>query len=108
MDADNKDDYLIKILELRTLLNEIDDTLINLLISRFAITDEIGKLKKANNQPIFDPQREASIILGLKDIILKNSNKVAKTHNESHLLESCIASIYSEIMKQSKLSQKNG
>ncbi len=102
MDEKETDDYQRKLLELRMLLNAVDKNLINLLISRFSITDEIGRLKQVSNKPIYDSKRESSVIHDLTELIRENRDNV-----ESDLLVPCIIEIYLEIMKQSKLSQSN-
>ena len=43
---------------LRDEIDHLDKSLIHTLAMRFEITNEIGKLKKAENLPPADPQRE--------------------------------------------------
>ena len=93
--------YQSKLSELRIQLNTIDDDLINLLISRFSLTNEIGRLKQVSNQQIYDPDREASII----DSISKTIQKNHVSNADLERLTSCIIEIYREIMNQSKISQ---
>ena len=95
--------YQTKLSELRIQLNLIDEDLVKLLISRFSLTNEIGKLKQNNNQPIYDPDREASIIQSLSGTLQKS--RLSCT--ELEILTTCILEIYREIMKQSKISQSN-
>ncbi len=93
--------YQAKLSELRIQLNTIDDDLIKLLISRFSLTDEIGRLKQNCNQQIYDPNREAIIIDSISETIQKNQF----SSTDVDLLTSCIIEIYREIMNQSKISQ---
>ena len=95
--------YQSKLSELRIQLNTIDEDLIKLLISRFSLTDEIGRLKQNSNQQIYDPDREASIIDNISKTI--EQNNLSRTNLVS--LKSCIIEIYREIMNQSKISQSN-
>lgn len=95
--------YQLKLSDLRTQLNTIDDDLVKLLISRFYLTDEIGRLKQNSNQQIYDPDREASII----DNISETVQKYQLSSMDSDSLTSCIIGIYREIMNQSKISQSN-
>lgn len=95
--------YQAKLSELRIQLNTIDDDLIKLLISRFSLTDEIGRLKQNCNQQIYDPNREAIIIDSISETIQKNHLSSKNLVN----LTSCIIEIYREIMNQSKISQSN-
>ena len=93
--------YQAKLSELRIQLNTIDEDLIKLLISRFSLTDEIGRLKQNCNQQIYDPNREAIIIDSISETIQKNQF----SSTDVDLLTSCIIEIYREIMNQSKISQ---
>ncbi len=93
--------YQSKLSDLRIQLNTIDEDLIKLLISRFSLTDEIGRLKQNSNQQIYDPDRETSIIDNITETI--EENHLSRTNLVS--LKSCIIEIYREIMNQSKISQ---
>jgi chorismate mutase/prephenate dehydrogenase len=95
--------YQSKLSELRIQLNTIDDDLIKLLISRFSLTDEIGRLKQNSNQQIYDPNREASIFDNISETIQKKQ----LSSTDLDRLTSCIIEIYREIMNQSKISQSN-
>ena len=95
--------YQTKLSELRIQLNVIDEDLVKLLISRFSLTNEIGMLKQNNNQPIYDPDREASIIHSLSGTIQKNHLSCT----DLEILTTCIIEVYREIMNQSKFSQSN-
>ncbi len=95
--------YQSKLSELRIQLNTIDEDLIKLLISRFSLTDEIGKLKQNNSQPIYDPEREKSIFQSIANLVDKNHLSGV----DVDMLTSCIVEVYSEIMNQSKISQSN-
>ena len=48
-----------KLLELRESLDRIDQNLIELIAERFRITGEVGLLKKKENLPSTDPERES-------------------------------------------------
>lgn len=95
--------YQSKLSELRVQLNGIDEGIIRLLISRFSLTDEIGRLKQKSNQQIYDPDREASIIDNISETIRKNH----LSDKDLDSLTACIIDIYREIMNQSKISQSN-
>ena len=47
-----------KLPELRETLDRIDQSLIELIAERFRITAEVGQLKKSENLPSSDPERE--------------------------------------------------
>ncbi|MDC7218808.1 MAG: chorismate mutase [Spirochaetales bacterium] len=47
-----------ELLELRKALDEIDDAIIGLVAKRFEVTEKVGILKKENNLPSTDSNRE--------------------------------------------------
>lgn len=53
---------MIEINLLRNEINKIDAKLLELLKQRIEISKKIGKIKKENSIPIFDPEREREII----------------------------------------------
>ena len=48
--------------DLRKDIDIIDETIFDLLVKRFSISDEIGKLKLLNRVDIDDPDREKQIV----------------------------------------------
>jgi chorismate mutase/prephenate dehydratase len=48
--------------DLRKEIDEIDDSILKLLIQRMDVVDEVGNLKRANNSLIYHPDREKEII----------------------------------------------
>lgn len=58
--------YESEIQELRKKLDTIDDEIVGLLIKRFSITSQVGKLKTAHNMEIEDHLREAVILNKIK------------------------------------------
>ena len=77
---------------LRHHIDEIDDSILDLLEIRMKVTDEIGKFKKANAVSIMQKDREHH---------LKERLKNKSTHP---ILKEKIASIFQLIMETSKLS----
>ena len=55
-------DSIVKIKELRKLIDEIDDQLFDLLVERFDVSKKIGDIKASKNINIDDPNREQEII----------------------------------------------
>ena len=55
-------DSIVKIKELRKLIDKIDDQLFDLLVERFDVSRKIGDIKASKNINIDDPNREQEII----------------------------------------------
>ncbi|MDC1038386.1 chorismate mutase [Candidatus Marinimicrobia bacterium] len=51
-----------KINELRQKIDSFDDQMLNLLVKRFAVSREIGKIKASGGINVGDPNREQEII----------------------------------------------
>jgi chorismate mutase/prephenate dehydrogenase len=95
--------YHTNLEELRIQLNKVDENLVKMLISRFVLTNEIGKLKQNSSQPIYDPEREKSIFQRIANLIENNHLSGV----DVDMLANCIAEVYREIMNQSKISQSH-
>ena len=48
--------------ELRSQINQIDEQLVRLFDARMKVALEIGKYKKENGLPVFDPVREQAVM----------------------------------------------
>jgi chorismate mutase/prephenate dehydratase len=48
--------------ELRGKIDQIDDSILSLLVQRMEFVEEIGKLKRESNAVIYHPDREKEII----------------------------------------------
>lgn len=57
-----------KLLEYRDALDDIDKSLFALIAKRFEITQKVGLLKKENNLPSVDPDREQKQMDKIRDI----------------------------------------
>lgn len=77
----------------RRKLDELDEMIINMLLERFEITKEIGKIKRNHNIEIFQPDREEAIIETIKFIC------------EGHDRVDAVISVYKTIMNESKALQ---
>ena len=91
--------YESKIQILRRELDQIDDELVSLLIKRFSITSEVGKLKTTYNIEITDNLREATILNKVKEKIENEANA------DRDQVLTYIVELYLEIMKLSKQQQ---
>lgn len=54
--------------ELRTSIDDIDKKLVELLCERMEVAAEIGKYKRANNLPVYDPARERALFDRVADL----------------------------------------
>jgi len=48
--------------DLRTEIDELDKSLIKILSKRASIVSEIGKIKKSNNLPLLDKERQIEVL----------------------------------------------
>jgi chorismate mutase len=58
--------------DLRMSIDEIDRRLVVLLAERFAVTEKVGRLKKNQNLPTRDLEREAKQIAKIKKVADEN------------------------------------
>lgn len=80
-----------QIKRLRNTIDEIDDQIMELLDKRFAVTKEVGVVKKTLSVEILDSNREETIL-----------NKTSKYSHSPQIL-----SIYKHMMNISKSQQKD-
>jgi chorismate mutase len=83
-----------KIIELRQIIDFLDDQMLDLLVQRFAVSIEIGEIKASSSINIGDPNRE-------QEIINRLANKL-----EGKLDRDDIAAIFGPIYHISKKLQK--
>ena len=83
-----------KIIELRQIIDFLDDQMLDLLVQRFAVSIEIGEIKASSSINIGDPNRE-------REIINRLANKL-----EGKLDRDDIAAIFGPIYHISKKLQK--
>lgn len=76
---------------LRLQINEIDNSILELIQKRMDISIKVGEYKKKNNMEVFDPKRE-------KDLITRLSS-------QNSLDEEFITEIWNSIMNYSKKLQ---
>ena len=70
----------------RDLLDKIDKKIVDCIIERYQYVKEIGKIKKANNLPIYVPEREKKLLQKLAD------------YSEGRLDKDTLNAIYKEII----------
>ncbi|HBV67053.1 MAG TPA: chorismate mutase [Clostridiales bacterium] len=71
-------------------INRIDREIVLLLEKRFDFVAKIGKFKKENNLPVYDPEREKIVI----------SNCISYLNNKEY--SKAIKDVYRQIMDSSK------
>ncbi|WP_428938610.1 prephenate dehydratase [Fontivita pretiosa] len=74
---------------LRARIDELDAQIVQLLNERAKIVVEIGKLKQANNSPIYAPDREKAILERIRKL------------NRGPLPDRCLEAVYRELMSGS-------
>lgn len=80
--------------QLRSKIQAIDKKILDLLHERAEIAIEIGKIKKRQHLPVYDPERESELL----DVLVRN--------NKSPLSAEAITNIYRAIMSESKKLQQ--
>ena len=83
------------ILELRTLLDNIDKNILLLLEERMNIIRQVGSIKSKSNIPVEDISREEEIIKRLKNI------------SKNNLSEKQLKKIFKTVFNFSKIEQNN-
>lgn len=53
--------------ELRVKINQIDDDMMTLFLSRMAVSKAIGEFKKSQGVPVLDANREKTVLCRLKE-----------------------------------------
>lgn len=75
----------------RNEINKIDKEIVFLLEKRFNVVIEIGKYKKENNIPVYDEEREKTVV----------NNCISYLENKNY--SKSIEDIYKQIMDSSKM-----
>jgi len=71
---------------LRSEIDRIDETVVNLLNKRACLAQAIGEVKKANGEPLYSPERERGVLDRLRDL------------NKGPMSNQSVDKIYREIM----------
>jgi 3-deoxy-7-phosphoheptulonate synthase / chorismate mutase len=80
----------LELMQYRSEIAELDDEIIGLLIQRFELTDEVGRIKKKNGIPVENKEIEAKILSRFIERLEGKSSKES------------ILKIYKEIFTESK------
>ncbi|MFC6346509.1 chorismate mutase [Vagococcus carniphilus] len=81
--------------KIRDEINQIDQEIVKLLEKRYICVDEVVRIKKENNIPVLDNNRE-------KEVREKIANSIEKTEYKEAIVET-----FQQIMDVSKEYQKN-
>lgn len=73
-----------ELVDIRKSIDKIDDQILQLLVNRMNLVDEIGKLKRDSNTAIYHPDREKEIIERLSQ---QNTGRLSKSAIEAIYLE---------------------
>jgi chorismate mutase-like protein len=57
----NKDEARIRLEECRVLIDQVDQHLVALLNERTRVVEEIGRVKRSTDLPIYEPKREDQV-----------------------------------------------
>jgi len=82
---------------LREEIDKIDEVIVRLLDSRARCVYTIGRIKNEKGLPIYEPQREASVIAHVKELNIKLGGP---------LDEHAIARLYERIMDEARRIQR--
>lgn len=78
----------------RSKIAVLDDDILRLLVERFELTDEVGRIKKQNNMPVENKEIEAKILSRLSETLDTKPSKDS------------ILNVYRAIFVESKERQK--
>ncbi len=81
--------------ELRTNIDTIDKDILRLLNNRMNLSQQVGKIKQAHNQDVFDASREDEVLNKLSGL------------NSGPLLETTLKAVYREIFSGSRALQSH-
>jgi chorismate mutase len=82
---------------LREEIDRIDEVIVRLLDSRARCAYAIGRIKREQGLPIYEPQREATVIARVKELNIKLGGP---------LDEDAIARLYERIMDEARRIQR--
>lgn len=89
--------------ELRVNINEIDNKIIDLLISRMEVSVKVGEYKKEKGIKVLDSKREKEVIKRIIEV----KNKKISSENKVSLDDKFLENLWILIMDYSKAQQSN-
>lgn len=88
--------YEMELFNLRKDINDIDNKLMELLISRLEVVEKVGELKKKHNMEVLDKKRENAIFKKIESLYGKESDETK-----------FLTQVYDKVMEESKKKQEN-
>lgn len=92
----SNEDFNYQLKKLRTKIDKIDENLVELLVKRMQVADDIGKVKKEHNVSILQPERWKQIL-----------ERMISLSEGSGLQKDFILNVYKAIHQESIAHQKN-
>ncbi|PZW41433.1 3-deoxy-D-arabinoheptulosonate-7-phosphate synthase [Mesonia algae] len=92
----SNEDFNYQLKKLRTKIDKIDENLVDLLVKRMQVADDIGKVKKEHNVSILQPERWKQIL-----------ERMISLSEGSGLQKDFILNVYKAIHQESIAHQKN-
>jgi chorismate mutase len=92
----SNEDFNYQLKKLRTKIDKIDENLVDLLVKRMQVADDIGKVKKEHNVSILQPERWKQIL-----------ERMISLSKGSGLQKDFILNVYKAIHQESIAHQKN-
>jgi len=92
----SNEDFNYQLKKLRTKIDKIDENLVDLLVKRMQVADDIGKVKKEHNVSILQPERWQQIL-----------ERMISLSEGSGLQKDFILNVYKAIHQESIAHQKN-
>lgn len=91
--------------DLRQKIQKIDQKLVELLVERFDLVEQIGQIKACISMPILDSQRE-ELLLVLVQKTLDSNQLLQAEGKDCQQIQKMVIQTYQEILKISKEGQK--
>jgi chorismate mutase-like protein len=90
----NSDDALRRLIECRDEIDEVDVRILKLLNERTSIVEEIGRIKRTLDLPIYEPKREEDVFRNVTD------------HNGGPLPAEAVKRIFERIIDEMRTVQR--
>lgn len=87
-----------ELIKLRSMIDEVDNKLVDLYIKRLELIMEVGKYKKKNNMGIMDNKREEEKFYS----VLSCVDEIKKGDVDMEFFEEAVKDLFEFIMKKSK------
>jgi chorismate mutase len=89
-----KDEARARLDEFRVLIDEVDRRIVDLLNDRTRVVEQIGRVKKHSDLPIYEPKREEQVFANITD------------HNHGPLSPEAVRRIFERIIDEMRSIQR--